>query len=431
MSMKKQSQTQEKAFGLKDLLKIRDYRYLWTGQIISDIGDSMTNLALLLLVNHLTGSTAALATMAIMLALPSLTFGLFAGVIVDRADRKRVMILSDILRGLFVLGFILVDSPQKVWLLFGIGFIQAAIATFFNPARGALIPNIVPKEGLLSANSISQTSRIIFGLIGTGLAGFIIGKFGKYWIIFAVDGLTFALSMLMISRIQFTHQVGAQKEPINIKLIISELGEGLKLTFTNRILTGAIIAFAVTMLGIGAVNVLLVPLLINDLMVPETSFVAIEFSQVAGMVLAGALVAILASRLKPTTILAVALILLGIDVALMSMPTQVWHIMIILFFAGIFITPIQASGSTIIQTAVPDEVRGRTGSANNALITTAQLVSMGLAGLLADKLGARTVFVLGGAMVALAGFVAILIFRGVNLPLPQQIPVSEIAQSAD
>jgi MFS family permease len=166
-------------------------------------------------------------------------------------------------------------------------------------------------------------------------------------------------------------------------------------------------------------------------MVPETSFVAIEFSQVAGMVLAGALVAILASRLKPTTILAVALILLGIDVALMSMPTQVWHIMIILFFAGIFITPIQASGSTIIQTAVPDEVRGRTGSANNALITTAQLVSMGLAGLLADKLGARTVFVLGGAMVALAGFVAILIFRGVNLPLPQQIPVSEIAQSAD
>ncbi len=413
--MTTETQLEEKAFGLKDLLKIQDYRYLWFGQIVSDFGDSMTNLALLLLVNHLTGSTAALATMAIMLALPSLTFGLFAGVIVDRADRKRVMILSDILRGIFVLGFILVDSSQKIWMLYSIGFIQAAIATFFNPARGALIPNIVPKEGLLSANSISQTSRIIFGLLGTAFAGFIIGQFEKYWLIFSLDALTFFISMLLVSRIRYTNQTGAEKEAISIKHIFSELGEGLKLTFSNRILAGAIIAFAVTMLGLGAVNILLVPLLIDDLMVSETWFAAIEFSQTAGLILAGALVAILASKLKPTNILAGGLVLLGISVAFMSMPTQVWHIMVILFFAGLFITPIQASGSTIIQTSVPDDVRGRTGSANNALITTAQLVSMGLAGVLADMLGARTVFVLGGALVSLAGFAAMLIFRGTEL----------------
>jgi len=422
---------EEKTFGLKDLLKIRDFRQLWFGQIVSDLGDSMTNLALLLLVNHLTGSTAALATMAIMLALPSLTFGLFAGVIVDRVDRKRIMIISDMLRGVFVLGFMLVDGPEKIWVLYSIGFIQASVATFFNPARGALIPNIVPKEGLLSANSISQTSRIIFGLLGMGLAGLIIGQFEQYRLIFSLDAVTFFISMLLISRIRYAHQVGAEKDPINVKHIFSELREGLKLTFSNRLLTGAIIAFAVTMLGLGAVNILLVPLLINDLMVPETWFAAIELSQTAGMILAGILVATLASRLKPTRILAVALILLGIDVALMSLPTQVWHIMIILFFAGLVITPLQAAGSTIIQTAVPDEVRGRTGSANNALITSAQLVSMGLAGVLADILGARMVFVLGGALVSLAGFAAMLIFRGVKLDLAQEKHASVIAQSAD
>jgi len=422
---------EEKTFGLKDLLKIRDFRQLWFGQIVSDLGDSMTNLALLLLVNHLTGSTAALATMAIMLALPSLTFGLFAGVIVDRVDRKRIMIISDMLRGVFVLGFMLVDGPEKIWVLYSIGFIQASVATFFNPARGALIPNIVPKEGLLSANSISQTSRIIFGLLGMGLAGLIIGQFEQYRLIFSLDAVTFFISMLLISRIRYAHQVGAEKDPINVKHIFSELREGLKLTFSNRLLTGAIIAFAVTMLGLGAVNILLVPLLINDLMVPETWFAAIELSQTAGMILAGILVATLASRLKPTWILAVALILLGIDVALMSLPTQVWHIMIILFFAGLVITPLQAAGSTIIQTAVPDEVRGRTGSANNALITSAQLVSMGLAGVLADILGARMVFVLGGALVSLAGFAAMLIFRGVKLDLAQEKHASVIAQSAD
>ena len=412
---------EEKDFGLKDLLKIRDYRYLWLGQIVSDLGDSMTNLALLLLVNHLTGSTAALATMAIMLALPSLTFGLFAGVLVDRADRKRMMILADILRGVFVLGFIFVDSPEKIWLLYGVGFIQASISTFFHPARNALIPNLVPKEGLLTANSISQTSRILFGLVGTGVAGFIIGQYEEYWLIFTLDALTFFISMLLLSRIQYAHQAGAEKEAMNLGLVFTELKEGLRITFSNRILTGAITAFSVTMLGLGAVNILLVPLLINDLMVKETWFAAIEFAQTAGMILAGALIASLASRLKPTNLLAISLILLGVVVAFMSQPTAVWHIMVILFFAGFFVTPIQASGSTIIQTVVPDDARGRIGSANNALVTTSQLLSMGLAGVLADLLDARTVFILGGALVSLAGFVAFFVFRGAELvPLQEE-----------
>jgi MFS transporter, DHA3 family, macrolide efflux protein len=390
----------------------------------------MTNLALLLLVNHLTGSTAALATMAIVLALPSLLFGLFAGVLIDRADRKRVMMVADIFRAIFVLGFILVDSADKIWILYAIGFIQASIATFFAPARGALIPNIVPKEGLLTANSISETSRIIFGLLGTGLGGFLIGQFDGYSLVFGIDAATFLLSVLFVMRIHYTHKAGADKAPINAKRMVGELRAGLKVTFSNRILAGTIVSFAVTMLGLGAVNILLVPLLVDDLMVKETWFVAIEFSQTAGMILAGALVAALAARLKPTYILVGALVGLGVTVAFMSLPTAVWHIIVILFFAGLCVTPLQAAGSTIIQTAVPDEVRGRTGSANNTLITTSQLVSMGLAGVLADVMGARNVFILGGGLVALAGFVALFIFRGAEINVPTPAPALEM-QPAD
>ena len=86
-----------------------------------------------------------------------------AGVYVDRLDRKRVMVISDLIRGLLVLGFILVDSADKIWLLYLIGFVQASVGTFFNPARSALIPNLVEKEGLLAANSLTQTTQIIFG----------------------------------------------------------------------------------------------------------------------------------------------------------------------------------------------------------------------------------------------------------------------------
>lgn len=419
-----------KAFGLGDLLKISDYRMLWFGQIISDFGDSMTNLALLLLVNHLTGSTAALATMAIVLALPSLTFGLVSGVIIDRVDRRKIMILSDLLRAIFVAGFLLVDSAEKIWILYVIAFMQASIATFFTPARSALIPNIVPKEGLMSANSLSQTSRIVFGLIGTGVGGFLIGYFDQYWEVFVIDAVTFLVSLILISRIRYQHVPGTDKTSISLSTIFGELTEGVRTTFSNRILSGTILAFAVTMLGLGAVNILLVPLLVDDLQVSETWFAAIEFSQTGAMVLAGALMTVLAARLKPTRILSLALIGLGGAVALMSLPTSVWHVMAILFLAGLTITPVQAAGSTIIQTTVPDEMRGRTGSANNALITIAQLVSMAAAGLLADSFGARNVFILGGVIVALAGVVAMLIFRGVDLE-PLEISSVPTAEAGD
>src|SRR4051794_6123071 len=148
------------AIGFRDLLKNRNFRFLWLGQVISDFGDSLTNLALLFLINKLTGSTAALATMLIVLTVPQITFRLVAGVYVDRLDRKRIMVVSDLLRGLLVLGFVLVASPDLVWLLYVLAFVQASIGTLFTPARSALLPNLVPTSALMAANSVQQTSRI-------------------------------------------------------------------------------------------------------------------------------------------------------------------------------------------------------------------------------------------------------------------------------
>ena len=113
MNKTQEKKVEDKKTGLRDLIKIPNFRYLWTGQIISNFGDSMTSLALLLLVNKLTGSTAALATMMIVIAIPSLTFGMIAGVYVDRLNRKKIMVFSDLFRGLFVLGFLF--TPSRNW----------------------------------------------------------------------------------------------------------------------------------------------------------------------------------------------------------------------------------------------------------------------------------------------------------------------------
>ncbi|MBN2500199.1 MAG: MFS transporter [Anaerolineales bacterium] len=415
MSAQTEPVSQHKEFGALDALKIPDFRNLWLGQLISNLGDSMTTLAVMLLINELTGSTSALAIALILTTIPQITFGLAAGVYVDRLNRKRIMIVSDLLRGLLVLGFILVDSADKVWVLYAITFLQASVGTFFLPARSAIIPNIVPKEGLLAANSISQTTRVIMTVIGTGVAGFLVGLH-EYWVVFTIDAVTFFISMLLIVLIHYQQPARDTSEKVTPRMVIQQLGIGLKVTFGNRILAGAIIAISITMLGLGMVNVLLVPLLVNDLNVPETWFAAVEFAQTAAMILSGALVAGLASRFKPTYMLSGALFGLGVGVGLLAAPTNVWHVMAILFVIGFFVSPANAAIQTIIQIAVPDEVRGRSSAVNGALVSTASILAMAVAGILADAIGTRTVFIVGGVFVSLSGVVAGIIFRGVAAP---------------
>ncbi|NJN44089.1 MAG: MFS transporter [Anaerolineae bacterium] len=193
----------------------------------------------------------------------------------------------------------------------------------------------------------------------------------------------------------------------------------MRITFGNRILAGTILALAVTMLGLGAVNILLVPLIVNDLQIPETWFAVVEFAQASAMILSGGLVVALSAKFKPTQILAVSFLGVGLVIGLIAGVTAAWHLILILFAAGWFITPLQASAQTIAQTAVPDEVRGRTGAANNAFLTTANLISMAAAGLLADAVGVRNVFIISGIVVASAGLVAALMFRGVEMPQPK------------
>jgi hypothetical protein len=125
---------------LRRLLGFPAFRRLWLAQCISDFGDSMTMLGLLLLINALTGSAAAVATLLIVMAGPQIVVGLVAGVYVDRLNRKAVMIGSDLIRGVVVLGFIAVQRADQLWLIFGLAALQAAVGTFFTPARSALLP---------------------------------------------------------------------------------------------------------------------------------------------------------------------------------------------------------------------------------------------------------------------------------------------------
>lgn len=406
------------AIGLRQLLGIPDFRRLWFAQIISDIGDNLTLLTLLFLVQRLTGSTVALAGLGIAITVPSLVFGLISGVYVDRWDRRRVMIASDILRGVVVLGLIWVRSDDLLWLIYLIAFTQAAIGTLFYPAKSALLPHLVGDDQLLAANSVSQTSKIVFNLVGTGIAGLLAGFLVEMWPAFAIDAATFFVSAFFVSRITTrSAEKGSEPDPKRDpgpteENVWHELLAGLRVVAGSRPLIGVVMAGAIAMLGLGAVNILLVPLIVDDLMVSESWFGLIEGSQVAGMVIAGIVVALLAAKVRASSLIAVGLVVVGAMIAAVTGITTVWQLMAILAVVGLAVVPVQAASSTLIQVLVPDEMRGRVGASMDTVSSVSSVVSMGFAGVVAAAIGLRNVFAVSGTITIVAGVVAWFIFRG-------------------
>lgn len=391
---------------LRDLLKIRDYRYLWSAQVLSDFGDNLTFFTLLILIQRLTGSTVALAGLMVSVALPTLIFGTLAGVYVDRIDRRKAMLVADLLRAIVVLGFLFVRSEELVPLIYVIGFVQASIGTVFNPARAAFLPAVVGTEKLLAANSVSQTSRIVFNLLGTGAAGILAAVGDTLAPAFVLDSATFFVSFLLIGRIRTS---GVPDKASESRVWV-EMKQGFGVMLGSRPLRAVLISLSVTMLGLGAVNVLFVPFLLEDLAVSEAFLGAVEASQVAGLVISGTLVAVLASRLRPSTLVSAGLLGVGVFIAAISMTDAVWQIMVLLLFVGLSVGPVQAGANTLSQTLIEDSMRGRVGGALNTLVSAANIVSMGLAGVAAAAIGTRSVFLVSGGLVVLAGFLAYWLF---------------------
>ena len=408
----------------RQVIRLRNFRLVWLAQGISDLGDGLTNLTLLLMVNSLTGSTAALALMAIVLAVPPMTIGLVAGVYVDRLDRRKVMLAADLLRVAIVLGFIVVRSADQIWILYLLAFVEATVGTFFTPARTALVPALVPAEGLMAANGLSQASRVIAATMGAAGAGVLFGLAGSAWPAFVADSLTFGLSFLLILQVRApasdtnpaatsgsaAEAAKGEGEGKN-EGVRAELVGGLRTIAQSPILVGSLISIGVLMLGLGAVNVLFIPLLIGHLHVAPTWIGLVDLAQTSSMVLSALFISRIVGRRKPTSIVTFCLAGTALLVLLLAGTTALWQVLLLLFVVGWLVSPLNAAASTIIQTSVPRRSMGRVGAALNAVMSGASIASMAAAGLLAAILGVQAVLFIAGAVTGASALVAWILFR--------------------
>ena len=173
------------------------FRSLWLAQVISLTGDWFNTIASVIIVNRYSASGLAVGGLFIARALPPFLLGPVAGVVADRFDRRKVLILSDVLRAGIVLCFLLVDRPERLWLLYVLTVLQFSVSTFFEPARAALVPALVQNDELIKANTLSSVTWSAMLTLGGAIGGLTAALFGVR-ISLIVDASSFLASAILV-----------------------------------------------------------------------------------------------------------------------------------------------------------------------------------------------------------------------------------------
>lgn len=185
---------------LKLLGQNRNYRHTWMGQVVSEIGDNFNNIAVFSLAMALTHSGLVVTFIMLSRAIPAVAIGPLAGVVLDRFDRKKIMITSDLVRGVVALGFILAFVRQAIWMLYLFSALLMIASPFFTAGRSAILPTVASREELHTANALTQTTQWMTITIGTFLGATVVA-IGYKWA-FAFNALSFLFSAWAIWKLR-------------------------------------------------------------------------------------------------------------------------------------------------------------------------------------------------------------------------------------
>ena len=379
---------------------------MWFGHLISHAGDAVFMIALPWLMLDITGSKSLTSLVSMSAYLPAVLFGLFAGVVVDRYNRKWIMIYSDILRALLVAviplsliyGFI---SP----LLIGtITFSLSTFSAFFYPARDSLIPHIVTAEELPAANSAISVSGQMSHLLGPLFAGIGISIFGLRHL-FTADAISFLFSILLISLIVSpARKLTIEKHPPKWQGIV----EGLTYVNSHKGLRILLILTFVNNIFIMGPAIIGLPVFVREVLTSDFGVLAkLEVAMAVGMIVGSFVFWKAEKNISPISILLFGIVMDGVTYTFLFFADTSFIAILVLIIHGIGIPLITVSRTTIIQAVVPDEFRGRLFSMIYMAVMGTTAISVGLTGFILEFIGADSLFLLigvGAASTVIIGF---------------------------
>jgi MFS transporter, DHA3 family, macrolide efflux protein len=405
-----------------EALGVRSFRYLWIGQICSQIAANSLTFVLALHLYRITMSNTAVSVMFLVYGLSALALGMVAGTIVDKLENRRVLIICDLSRALLV--FLYLFLPKTVISVYILTFINSVITQFYIPAEAPTIPHLVPKNLVVSANSLFSFTYYSSLAIGSVLAGPFLRIFGPIYV-FAFLSLLFVLAALSESRLPSFNQLS--KDLTNLlsysvdyilHRLIANISEALGFVKKSAVLTDALILLLGTQVTIAILGTL-GPGFADKVMgidVRDSSLIILG-PAVLGIIIGSLVVGNLAHRFKPQKLIQVGiasagifLVLIAVIVRLSRIPSFEWILSpqvgiisssVLFFFLGIANSLLDVPANSILQQESSEEMRGRIYGILSMGFGGIGMLPVVFSGVLADHLGVgKVILALGLAVTA-------------------------------
>lgn len=406
-------------------LRQRNFALLWLGGLISQTGDWLLQIGLPVYVYLLTGSVLATSITLIVAFVPNLLLGSVAGVFVDRWDRRRVMLIANLLLAAGLLPMFLIQDKNTLWILYPVLFFEAMVDQFVQPAQNALLPQLVSEEQLVMANSLNSVSSSVSRLAGAALGGILLATLGLH-ITVLLDLISFLLAAAMFWLIKLPAQTQLEaiadvvasvpSASISLLEIWKKLGyewlDGIQLIFRRPPLVVLFVIRMVTSFGEGVFGTMLVVFVKQVLDAGAVVYGSLLSVQAIGSLLGGLLIAQFGSRVSPTRLIGIGLALFGlIDLLIIDLPLaihSVWLVGFLFILVGVPGVGALVGTQTVFQSIVEDRFRGRVFGAQLAAGSLMILLGMILSGVLGARLGPVLLLNIQGSSYFLSGVLALL-----------------------
>jgi predicted MFS family arabinose efflux permease len=399
-------------------LRHRDFRLLWMGQSVSLIGDGIYLVAIAWLVYDISNEPGALAIVGLAWTLPMVLGLLLAGVLSDRFERRRLLVLSDLIRcaAIGVIAALALADVVELWHVIGLVVVYGAGEALFLPAFSAIVPDVVPRDQLLHANTLRELMEPLgLRFAGPALGGLLITVF-DVGTAFLVDALTFLASAIVVSLM--ARQPPPREESHSLR---GDLSEGFTYVRAHAWLWATLAGAALFLLvTYGPFEVLLPYIIRNDLGGSAATFGTVMAAGGLGSIAAALLLSRTGAPRRHVTFMWGAWGLgTVLDVGL-AIASAAWQMCAIAFFSFGFATAGMVVWSTLMNTLVPAEMLGRVSSLDWFVSIGLTPLSFALTGPVAEWLGARTTLGLAGGVGLLTFF--ILYVPGVRDPERRPLP---------
>ena len=391
---------------LRSPLRQRDFGLVWASSFVSDAGDWLLMIALPLFAFAVTGSALGASTVFLAELIPMLVLGSFLGVLVDRWDHRRTMIVVNLVQGAFLLP-LLFASAEHIWIVYLVAAVEACLAALFNPAKQALVPRLVGPEQLGTGNALMAVSENLARLIGSPLGGLAFATVGLPGVVM-VDAATYIVSAVLVA---LSRPLPAPDEPADGPLprihFLRQWVDGISTIRRTRPL-GAI--SVITLLGQfsqGIFLVLFIVYVVQQLDAGDTAVGLLRGVQAIGGVVGGLLVGALIRRFSPQALVGWGYVAFGaismLTWNLYGVTTAIWVYVGLFIVVGIPAVATSAGTITIVQKVTPPDALGRVVASFETLGGAAQGLGLLAAGLLVEHIdvvailnGQATIYIVCG-----------------------------------